>query len=100
MKANTIAPRPLGALDIRHRPSDRVACQPRIEHRFIRFSVVRDRTGLSRSTIWRMERSGSFPRHHRISLGAVGWLESEVDQWVLTRISEGAPKEATGPRNE
>ena len=50
--------------------------------RVLRFRAVRDRTGLSRSTIWRLERRGTFPKHRRISLNAVGWLEEEVDQWI------------------
>ena len=50
--------------------------------RVLRFRTVRDRTGLSRSTIWRLERRGTFPKHRRISLNAVGWLEEEVDQWI------------------
>jgi prophage regulatory protein len=57
--------------------------------RFIRFTAVRDRTGLSRSTIWRLERQGEFPRHRRISSNAVGWLEQEVNEWVLARLKAG-----------
>ena len=53
--------------------------------RLIRFSAVRDRTGLSRSTVWRLERHGSFPKHRRMSPNAVGWLEHEIDQWIETR---------------
>ena len=53
--------------------------------RVLRFQAVRDRTGLSRSTIWRLERGGTFPRHRRISLNAVGWIEHEVDAWIQSR---------------
>ena len=82
-------------------PSNIMARWPRIEHRFIRFGVVRDRTGLSRSTIWRLERSGGFPKRRRISLNAVGWLESEVDEWVQTRVCEGrAPDDSREPPSE
>jgi prophage regulatory protein len=54
--------------------------------RFLRFSAVRDRTGLSRSTIWRLERRGMFPKHRRISTNAVAWLEQEINEWLLARI--------------
>lgn len=57
--------------------------------RFIRFAAVRDRTGLSRSTIWRLERRGAFPKHRRIAVNAVGWLEEEVNEWVLARPKVG-----------
>lgn len=72
-----------------HSPSGREARLQRIPLRFIRLNAVRDRTGLSRSTIRRLERRGDFPKHRRISLNAVGWLETEVDQWVLSRERAG-----------
>jgi prophage regulatory protein len=57
--------------------------------KFLRFHAVRDRTGLSRSTIWRLERRGEFPRHRRISANAVAWLEDEVNEWVLMKSATG-----------
>jgi prophage regulatory protein len=62
---------------------ERIAAVPL---RFLRFTTIRERTGLSRSTIWRLERRGAFPRHRRISTNAVGWLEHEVDEWVESRL--------------
>jgi prophage regulatory protein len=53
--------------------------------RLIRFPGVRDRTGLSRSTLWRLEKKGAFPKRHRISTNAVGWLEHEIEEWIQTR---------------
>ena len=53
--------------------------------RVLRFRTVRDRTGLSRSTIWRLERRGVFPQHRRISINAVGWIEDEVEAWIRSR---------------
>src|SRR5687768_16519041 len=50
--------------------------------RFIRFDAVKERTGLSRSTIWRLERRGDFPRHRRISANAVAWIEEEVSDSI------------------
>jgi prophage regulatory protein len=54
--------------------------------RLIRFPSVRERTGLSRSTVWRLERKGAFPKHRRISPNAVGWLEHEIEEWIQTRM--------------
>lgn len=54
---------------------------------FLRFPSVRARTGLSRSTIWRLERAGSFPRHRRISRNAVAWLETEVADWMRSKVA-------------
>src|SRR5947208_875151 len=57
--------------------------------KFHRFHAVRDRTGLSRSTIWRLERRGAFPKHRQISPNAVGWLEQEIDEWMLDKTAVG-----------
>lgn len=58
--------------------------------RLLRFPDVRVRTGLSRSTIWRLERQGQFPRHRRVSSNVVAWLESEVSEWIRSRLGETA----------
>lgn len=47
----------------------------------LRFPAVRARTGLSRSTIWRLEQRGLFPRRRRISHRAVAWAAEEVEAW-------------------
>ena len=54
--------------------------------RFLRFPIVRARTGLSRTTIWRLERRGDFPRHRRISSNAVAWAEHEVADWIRSKL--------------
>ena len=54
--------------------------------KFLRFGVVRDRTGLSRSTIWRLERRGDFPKHRQISPNTVGWIEQEIDDWMQSKV--------------
>ena len=38
--------------------------------------------GLSRTTLWRLENKGEFPR--RVSLGGSGvsWKLSEIKQWI------------------
>ena len=53
--------------------------------KLLRFPVVRERTGLSRSTIWRLERRGEFPKHHRISPNVVAWVEEDVAVWISDR---------------
>ena len=60
---------------------------------FLRPKMVYAMVGMSRSTIWRMERQGLFPG--RVSLGArcVGYIASEISEWVATRarVSQTAP---------
>ena len=52
----------------------------------IRLKQVKQRTGLSRSSIYLAMNRGSFPR--KIALGArsVGWIEEEIDSFLRTRI--------------
>ena len=54
--------------------------------RLLRFGEVRQRTGLSRSTIWRMERSGGFPRRVKVSVNVVAWREDEVSEWIASKV--------------
>ena len=42
---------------------------------------------LSRSTIWRMERRGDFPKRFAITPGRVGWNEKEVQSWIKSRVT-------------
>jgi prophage regulatory protein len=39
-------------------------------------------TTLSRSTIYRLMAAGKFPASIRLSANSVGWLESDVEQWI------------------
>jgi prophage regulatory protein len=51
-------------------------------NRILRLRTVLDRTGLSRSTLYRKIADGSFPRQLRISIHGAGWSEAEVERWV------------------
>ena len=56
--------------------------------RFLRLPEVLERTGLSRSTIYVRLEQGLFPRPVSLGGRAVGWIESEVDEWISERIAE------------
>jgi len=55
--------------------------------RFLRLPEVLARTGLSRSTIYVRLEQGRFPRPVSLGARAVGWIESEVDEWMRARIA-------------
>jgi prophage regulatory protein len=57
--------------------------------RILPFEEVRLVTGLSRSTIRRLERTGRFPRRRQVSANRVGWLRSEVDAFIEAIKSGG-----------
>lgn len=50
--------------------------------RIIRLKTVLDRTGLSRSTIYRKIAEGTFPSQVKISIHGAGWHESAIDRWI------------------
>lgn len=50
--------------------------------RILRIGTVLDRTGLSRSTLYRKIENGTFPRQVRISTRCAGWRESAVNAWI------------------
>ena len=62
--------------------------------RLLRFPELHALVSLSRSTVWRMERAGSFPQRRQISARAVGWRESEIIAWIASRAVIGtSPQE-------
>ncbi|MBW2422402.1 MAG: AlpA family transcriptional regulator [Deltaproteobacteria bacterium] len=58
--------------------------------RILREPEVRHRTGLSGPTICRKEAEGGFPRRVKLGPRCVGWLESEIEEWVRGRVAARA----------
>lgn len=56
-----------------------------MQDEFIRWPAVQCKSGISRSTAWRLEREGKFPLRRQLSSNAVGWLKSEIDAWIQSR---------------
>ena len=48
-------------------------------------SEVVEKTGLSRVTLWRLEKSGQFPERVNLTEARVGWAEDEIDEWIKSR---------------
>ena len=53
----------------------------------LRLPQVMQRTGFSRSAIYKLVAAGSFPRPISLSIRAVGWLEQDVEEWLSARIA-------------
>jgi predicted DNA-binding transcriptional regulator AlpA len=54
--------------------------------RILRVKQLVERTGLSRATLYvLMSTDPTFPRKIKLTVRAVGWLESEVDGWIVSR---------------
>ena len=55
--------------------------------RILRLPVVRQKTGLSRSTIYRLEAQGRTPKRIKLGDHSTGWIEAEWDRWLAERVS-------------
>jgi prophage regulatory protein len=62
-----------------------------------RLSSVKAFSGLSKATIYRMIAAGSFPPAHSLGARAVGWLESDLQTWIESRIQLQPEKDVVGP---
>ena len=51
----------------------------------LRFAQVREKTGLSRATVYRRIRAGTFPIPLDLGNGRLGWIDEEIDAWVAER---------------
>jgi prophage regulatory protein len=55
----------------------------------LRMSAVRRRTGLGRSTIYRLIAARRFPAPVRLTGRAVGWRVADLDRWTESLQSTG-----------
>jgi len=53
--------------------------------RIIRPKELAELLSVSTVTVWRMEKRGELPRRKKISTRTVGWLESEIKEWLEQR---------------
>lgn len=68
--------------------SDPVLAPHPPSHRIIRIGDVMKMTSISRSQIYNLSGTGKFPKSIPLVPGgtSVGWLESEINNWVEERI--------------
>ncbi|MGC1301798.1 MAG: AlpA family phage regulatory protein [Caulobacteraceae bacterium] len=68
-------------------------------NRILRLKTVLARTGLSRSTLYRKIREGSFPAQVPISVHGAGWHESAVNRWIADPAGwRPSLQKASGPQ--
>ena len=58
--------------------------------RLISFEELKPRKGIahSKTTVWRAERDGKFPKRVHPTERTVAWIEDELDAWISQRIAE------------
>lgn len=60
--------------------------------RILRLKTVLERTGLSRSTMYRKMQNGTFPENVQISTRCTGWRESAVKEWMQNPMFYEVPR--------
>lgn len=56
-------------------------------HTLERLPQVKARTGLARSTIYRMIACGEFPKNLKLTGRCSAWDAAEVDAWIAAKIA-------------
>jgi len=67
-----------------------VSTNNNIPFRILRAKQVLERVGFSRAQLYVLMGEGLFPKNFSLSGPsgrAVGWLESEVDGWIASRVA-------------
>jgi prophage regulatory protein len=66
--------------------------------RFMRFPEVRRTSGYSKSRLYVLIANGQFPAPVKLGDRAVGWISTEIEEWVASRIAASRPakSESTG----
>jgi predicted DNA-binding transcriptional regulator AlpA len=73
-------------------PSDQDAQPGGPDYRLLPWSQVRIIAGLSRTTIWRLQKTGDFPASVQVSRNRVGWWQSELLAWKRARTPRRLPE--------
>lgn len=51
--------------------------------KIIRMPALEEKVGLKKSAIYKRIKESDFPKPVRFGSHATGWLESDVDEWIL-----------------
>ncbi len=63
--------------------------------KILRIRDVTSTTGLSRTTVWRLERRGDFLSRLRLGQNSCGWVAQEIQDWIASR-----PRGMTGGKRD
>jgi prophage regulatory protein len=58
--------------------------------RILRKRQVLETTGLANSTMYKYISEGRFPKPIHLGARSVGWLESEIQEWIDGKVRERA----------
>ena len=55
--------------------------------KIVKINDVRHQTHLSVASIYRLAKQGDFPKPIKLGVKASGWLQSEIDDWIQSRLN-------------
>ena len=55
--------------------------------RMLRLPEVLELTGLSRSTIFRLVQTGTFPPSVKLTTRTIGWFSTDIETWIAARAA-------------
>lgn len=58
---------------------------PKTQPRFLSLGEATAFAGISKSTLQRYEKAGTFPARRRLGPGRVAWVVSELEEWAQER---------------
>jgi len=56
-----------------------------VKNEIVKRSEVARMTGLSSTTLWRIEKDGEFPSRIHLTKNRVGWRRTEIETWLASR---------------
>ncbi len=59
-----------------------------MSQQILRFPAVQQRVSLSRASLYRLIKLGKFPKPVSLGGRAVGFVESEIENWISTRAQQ------------
>lgn len=55
--------------------------------RIMRLKEITEKTGLAKSTIYNLISQGKFPKQIDLGARSVGWVDTEIEEWLEAKIA-------------
>jgi prophage regulatory protein len=67
--------------------------------KLIPYNDLKEKKGIkySRVHVSRLEKANKFPKHVNLGPQSIGWLESEVDDWIAAKAAERSTSNDVDP---
>ena len=56
--------------------------------KIVKINAVKQQTHLSVASIYRLAKQGDFPKQMKLGVRASGWLQSEIVDWIQSRLND------------